>query len=374
MKILNISQVDSVFADGSYPIELLFFYKLKLKTERIRRALKKLSTTFWPLFGEYQAGQIRFNRYNENEYYDEMVLNEQFDTTLSYNALYEKYSRINPPVMQKLFHLAIIQYSNGTILIPKMNHLAGDGYSYFYFLTALASVMRDPPIPFKAVLTRLLYKPHHYRTILRKFLFTERGLKQALPDSQFTISYEELPREEIQQTIRDIKSRHNLTISANDLLSAISVKKLFSQQKDFIHDSMQLTIPMDVRRQIPEYGRRYFGNALLFKTITFPRQTLRESEVNIIAMDIRKSIPAMTKEGYITYLKELEKLITDEQFEKLKPYNPAYGCLVTNLTKMPAEHLDFGTGNPDFIFPLTIEKNSAALLSHHNNYILRLAY
>jgi hypothetical protein len=41
---------------------------------------------------------------------------------------------------------------------------------------------------------------------------------------------------------------------------------------------------------------------------------------------------------------------------------------------MPTDKLDFGRGKPAFIFPLTIEKNSAALLTHQKNYLLRLAY
>jgi hypothetical protein len=47
---------------------------------------------------------------------------------------------------------------------------------------------------------------------------------------------------------------------------------------------------------------------------------------------------------------------------------------VTNLSKLPAERLDFGTGGPDAIVPLTVEKNSVAVLSRKDNYVLRFAY
>lgn len=45
-----------------------------------------------------------------------------------------------------------------------------------------------------------------------------------------------------------------------------------------------------------------------------------------------------------------------------------------NLTRLPSDKLNFGTGEADFIIPLTIEKNSAAILADKDNFILRLAY
>jgi len=52
MKKINISQVDIIFAYGSNPIEFLLYYKDSLKTNIICSALNKLSSVFWPMFGE----------------------------------------------------------------------------------------------------------------------------------------------------------------------------------------------------------------------------------------------------------------------------------------------------------------------------------
>ena len=101
---------------------------------------------------------------------------------------------------------------------------------------------------------------------------------------------------------------------------------------------------------------------------------IEQGDVNELACRIRKNVPVITREKYLGYLQYLEKLIDTEQWAELRPYDPQQGCLVTNLTKLPVNELDFGSGPPDFIFPLTIEKNSAALLTRQNNYLLRLAY
>lgn len=85
-------------------------------------------------------------------------------------------------------------------------------------------------------------------------------------------------------------------------------------------------------------------------------------------------MPSITKESYIQYLDRLETIVAKKEMHKLKPYDPETGCLVTNLSKLPVNRLNFGTGEPDFIFPLTIEKNSAAVLADKEHFILRLAY
>ena len=84
-------------------------------------------------------------------------------------------------------------------------------------------------------------------------------------------------------------------------------------------------------------------------------------------------MPVVTKESYIKFISSIEKLIDARQIDKLRTYNQGRGCLITNLSKLPSNKLNFGTGNPDFIFPLTIEKNSAAILSDGQTFILRLA-
>jgi len=54
--------------------------------------------------------------------------------------------------------------------------------------------------------------------------------------------------------------------------------------------------------------------------------------------------------------------------------DPRNGCLVTNLSKLPSDKLNFGAGCPELILPLTIEKNSIAILAKKENFILRFAY
>ena len=89
MKKNNISQVDTIFANGSYPIEFLIYYKNKLESRNIRSALKKLSSAFWPMFGEYRGGIIQFEKYIENKHFDETEIDQTFNNEDSAEVIFE---------------------------------------------------------------------------------------------------------------------------------------------------------------------------------------------------------------------------------------------------------------------------------------------
>jgi NRPS condensation-like uncharacterized protein len=374
MKEVRISQVDVLFSNGIYPIEFLFYYKEGFKTEKLRRVLRGLSSFFWPMFGEYKDGLIVFDGYREEDCYDEEVVHQELNMAEIKETGFEAYSRFRQPDLKRLFVLKVIRWKNGMALIPKLNHLAGDGYSYFYFLSLLAALSRPALVPFKSSLMGIFLKPHHHRTILKDFSFEGVELKPVLPADKFTVEFEEILRTNVQSVIEEIASSDNLRVSTNDILSAMAVKKFVGRQSEYWREEVSLTMPIDVRRLVKEYGRGFFGNGLMFHTLKFKKEHIENSPAKEMAVDIRKSMPHVSRETYINYLGELEDVISAGDTEKLRPFNPDRGCLVTNLSKLPAEKLDFGTGSPDLVIPLTVEKNSAAILAKKENFVLRYSF
>jgi len=374
MKEVRISQVDVLFSNGIYPIEFLFYYKEGFKTEKLRRVLRGLSSFFWPMFGEYKDGLIVFDGYREEDCYDEELVHQELNMAEIKETGFEAYSRFRQPDLKRLFFLKVIRWKNGMALIPKLNHLAGDGYSYFYFLSLLAALSRPTLVPFKSSLMGIFLKPHHQRTILKDFSFKEVGMKLVLRADKFTVEFEEIPRTEVQSVIEEIATSDNLRISTNDILSAMALKKLVARQSEVWGAEVSLTMPIDVRRLVKDYGRGFFGNGLMFHTLKFKKERIENSPAKEMAVDIRKSMPHVSRESYIHYLAELEDLVSKGDMEKLRPFDPDRGCLVTNLSKLPADKMDFGTGSPDLIIPLTIEKNSTAILAKKESFVLRFAY
>ena len=248
IKKTSISQVDALFLNWTYPIEFLLYFTKGVDTEKIRKALKKLSSVFWPMFGEYKKEIISFEKYIEDDFYNEKVINQNFMIPETEGERYEVYSRYSPSDSKRLFFLETTQFKNGMVLIPKMKHLAGDGYSYFYFLSSLAVLSQHTLLPSKSSLMQMFFKPHHRRTILKNFTF--RGAKWVdLPqDNQFSMGIEEVPRRDVNSWIRKVVELKNFRISTNDILTAMAVKKLVGIQKEFKSESVELTIPIDVRR------------------------------------------------------------------------------------------------------------------------------
>ena len=151
MKRINISQIDTIFADGSYPIEFLLFYKDRIETRKICTALNELSTSFWPIFGEYSNGEILFDKYCEDDCFNEEVIDQEFDKGATNHRIYENYYQINSHNLKKLFFLKIIQYRNGTLLIPKMNHLSGTVTAISIFCQHLPNLPELFPPPLKII-------------------------------------------------------------------------------------------------------------------------------------------------------------------------------------------------------------------------------
>jgi hypothetical protein len=255
-----------------------------------------------------------------------------------------------------------------------MNHLAGDGYSYFYFLSALAGLSKNRDFTTGKYADGSRDEPSHDRTILKEFRFNETKNELLQDNDDFIIEIVEVNKATVRNMIKNVAFECKQAVSGNDILSAMVTKKMAEKQKKYFGESFQLTMPMDVRIKIKEFGRKYFGNGLMFNTINFKSTDILTSGVHEIAVRIRKSMPDVTKASYLDYLSNIEELIATRQINRLTPYDPEKGCLVTNLSLLPLNKLDFGTGEPDFIFLLTIEKNSIGILSAKDSFILRMAY
>ena len=273
-----------------------------------------------------------------------------------------------------MFFLTLLQYQNGTVIIAKMNHLAGDGYSYFHFLSTLAAISRSNSNPVQRNLIRFLYKPSHNRTTLKDFAADQIPAVPLATQDISRIDYLKYTKSEISDIISNTGGNGGKRISANNVLSAMILKRTVENQFGTSHEYINLNIPVDVRRKIKAYGQKFFGNGLFFHSLKFTCAEIRDSEPGQIALKIRDSMPVITKKSYLIYLAELESLISQKKIEHLVPYDPGSGCLVTNLSRLPVNKLNFGNGTPDLIFTMTIAKNSAVILADHNFHILRLVF
>lgn len=228
--------------------------------------------------------------------------------------------------------------------------------------------------PFKRVVIKNMFRPHHHRTALREFELNLENLAKQLKNNNLTIRFDEVPKTEVRQIIRDAVDQHKTSITANDILSAMVTKELIKYGNNNNAGKFNLTIPIDVRRNVTGYGQKFFGNGILFHQIAFDCKQLKSDSILKLATKIRSSMPEINTTNFVSFLIKLEKWIDEGKLDKLSPFDPETGSLTTNLSKMPTQKLNFGSGAADFIFPLTVEKNSTAILANKDSYILRIAY
>jgi hypothetical protein len=220
----------------------------------------------------------------------------------------------------------------------------------------------------------LALKPNHRRTALRDFSFRGFELKPMAPPANLRIEGDEIPRRDVQAAIQEAASSAGLRVSRNDVLSALAMKRLVKAGGGSWAEDVRLTMPIDVRGKVKEFGRGFFGNGIMFHTLTLKREHIEASPAQAIAIQIRQSMPVLSRETYVDFLKRLEEILSAGRWDEFRPYDPERGCLVTNLSRLPADKLDFGTGPPRLSIPLTIEKNGVGILARKENYLLRLAY
>ncbi|MFC1499995.1 acyltransferase [Candidatus Zixiibacteriota bacterium] len=374
MRQLQISQVDVLFANGNHPIEFLLFFPHLFDTGQLRKTLRRLSSAWWPFFGIYEDGHIIYDGYKETDCFDEEVCDNDFELPVTGEIYSEDFFQYAQPDLVRLSFLKVIRFRNGIALIPKLNHLAGDGYSYFTFLAMLAMMSRKSVIPLKNPILNLLLKPHHHRTVLKKCSFSGVPLPPDPHPGDATFKNHEIPAAEVQSIIREGSASDGPGISINDVLSAMALKKIVESQHEIWRNQVTLTIPIDVRTRVPEFGRRFVGNALQTHTMALESDTILDLPVPELARSIRRSMPSITSASYSSYLEGLEALIDDLHPDAFRPFDPETGCLVTNLTRMPTDRLDFGSGPPVVLYPLTSGRHAAALLKMDDRYIMRIAY
>jgi hypothetical protein len=361
MKEVHISQVDAIFSNGRYPIEFLFYYKEVFSIKKLRRAMRALSPGFWPMFGQFKDGRIVYDAFREEEIFDDVAVSEAFDVAEAYEKGFDICSRFRLPEIKRLFFLKIIHLKNGLILIPKLNHLAGDGYSYFAFLSYLAVLSKSAWIPAQRLWLNSLFKPHHRRTVLKEFRFKAGDSGSGPRDEKCTIEFDSVPRTEVRRILKDAAAATDFRISTNDLLSAMAVTTLVQKRSDDFGEDIGLTLPIDVRRSVREYGPKFFGNGIMLHSIRLKKKDVDGLPLKDIAIQIRKSMPIISKESYVRYLEALEMRISEGGTDGVLPFDPRSGFLVTNLSKMSFDRLDFGSGGPALVVPLTVEKNSTAI-------------
>ena len=371
MHHIDLSALDAPFTNVSCAIEFLLFFPNGLASDKVRAALRGLAEEYWPVFARPHAGFLEQRDFDETRHFIELDARDvDFYAQASDHDLYEKYRSVSPDLGRSLFFLSCIQYRNGTVLIAKLDHLAGDGYSYFYLLGALAANCRQA----HGAQTFEVPAPRIARTIERGFRFpniTETSERGPI-GGDVELEYLDVTQAEAQQICSDASEVAGQRVSVGDVLTAKVLQKLLQRQPQLFDAGICLTVPIDVRRVVDELGPTYFGNGVVLHRQQLSADSVLSLPEHELAAHLRQTAPKLDRDAVLAHIDQVDQIMA--QGYRPVTYAPERGCLVTNLLRMSWEAMDCGTGQPELIYLLTVGPNTASLLPNGSDYRLRILY
>jgi hypothetical protein len=235
--------------------------------------------------------------------------------------------------------------ARGTAIGFSMSHAVADGYGFFLFLIAWAAHARGIDFPL----------PNCDRTLLSNP--SARNPSRQSPDvgpleqSGFVLVDGSEPLLSLQmkdwyiaeKAVRQMADSASDKYSTHELLSALLWKECLQNAP---YPTATLACPVDVRRFRDALGPLYFGNAFLQAAVTVPTEKLRAASVPEIAGWIEAAVAAVPTR-IDAAIAEVEALWSTRGLDVLpRVYGnpPASGILISNLSRISLEMLDFGAG------------------------------
>jgi len=374
MKTMPLSPVDYIFTGvGSQPITFAFSYQNRMDPDVLQKSLTE-TLDYFPIL------RSQLNKISENDYEFQITEEGLIFNVVESNQAFEESSGITQyisPVSsiegKPLTKITLTQTPKGSVLAVSIAHALADGFSYFHFLSSWARIGRGDPIidPF---LDRSIFSKnsaHRGKIITSDSIYTDCGLfyGDKRPELQTGRIHEEhilISAETISSCIEDVKQKHDISLTENDVITAKLWKKYIPRwNKEDDNPKTYVTCPFDFRRIMTDFPKNYFGCALCFATASLDFKELLEASIGDLAILIRNSVSKIKNDYILNYLKTLEAFREQHglaAMEEVHLRHPLHGLIVTNLTRLPVRDIDFGYDAPVNFSAYAEVLASAALL------------
>lgn len=370
-----LSPVDYVFTGvGSQPITFGFYYPKNLDPYLLQKALNE-ALNYFPIL------RSRLVKFSKTDYEfclsDDGLTFQVFDS----NATFEESKSIEKFIMpvstieeNPLTKITLTQTPKGSFLAVSISHALVDGFSFFYFISSWARICRGESVIIKPSLDRAAFSSllkNNKKMITSSDIYKDCGLfyGDKRINRQGGSIHEErtfISKDTIRDYSKEIKSEHNISLSENDIITALLWKKYIpSWTKENDNPETYVTCPIDLRRVLSDFPRNYFGCSICFTTAAIDLRSLKRVSIGDLAILVRYSVNKARNHYVARFLQTLESLRKQkglEAMEKIHLRHPKHGLIVTNLTRLPINELDFGSGTPaDFLTYVDVLGGAAIL-------------
>jgi hypothetical protein len=266
-----------------------------------------------------------------------------------------------------------------------MSHAVGDGFSYFYFLSAWARLFRGDTInePFNG--RDLLIPEHQTRTVnvTPSDVLSDSGIfwderRRAIARDRIHWDRFRVCREELSELLAEAQPDVDARLSFNDVISAHLWRTYIARWNGGDgEDTTYVSCPVDFRRIFKGFPRSYFGNGVGLATRSLERGAVAEAPLGRLASIVRSGVASVDEAYMRNALSTLEAQRQQEGLavlEKNHVMHPRSGILITNLSRLPVQDLEFDAGPPIAFEILTPAVRGAVVLPADGGVDIRVCY
>ncbi|MFB0515907.1 MAG: acyltransferase [Candidatus Neomarinimicrobiota bacterium] len=383
MKTYPLSPIDHVFTGaGSYPIEFVFAFKDRIDQARLQSSLEETLVHFPPL--RSKLIQLSDTALGFEPTQDGLVLDitgspSTFEESEDFSQFLES---VHSVAGEPLTKIRLTQTPNGSVLGVSISHALADGFSYFHFLSCWARISRGKPITPPACQREFLLpevtgkEPVTPEHVLNRCGIFWHEKRQTLSRQQIRWERQLLSQVTLNQLLSEAQAEHEARLTHNDVLTAYLWKNYVPRwSRRSAPPTAYASVPVDFRRVLDGLPDTYFGCAVLLAVASIDLERLESASLGELARLVREAVNRISEEAVWDSLETLESIRQERGLavlEELHVVPPNNGLLVTNLSRIPLQDLDFGTGPPTGFQILTPAQRGAVILPAEDGVDIRV--
>ena len=386
MITIPLTPIDHIFTGvGSYPIEFVFAYRDSIEPDRLMASLNEAVRQFVPVGSKLAEGSENTYALRQSDDGVRFQVTESSATFGDPDARYDFLDPVNSVPGEPLTRIKLSQTPEGSVIGVSMSHAVGDGFSYFYFLSAWARLFQGGRIiePFNG--RDLLIPKQHVRTgnVTPVHVLSDSGIfwdgrRRAIARDRIHWDRFHLSKEDQGELLAEAQADADVRLSFNDVISAHLWRTYIAKwDGDDGEAAAFVSCPVDVRRIIKGVPRTYFGNAVGLATRSLERGALARAPLGRLASIIRTAVASINENYMRNALGTLEAMRLQEGLAVLEEnhvIHPQSGILITNLSRLPVQEIEFDAGPPISFDILTPAVRGAVVLPATDGVDIRVCY
>ncbi|NIN71682.1 MAG: hypothetical protein GTO46_07075 [Gemmatimonadetes bacterium] len=386
MTSIPLTPIDHIFTGvGSYPIEFVFAYGDTIDPDRLLASLQAATRHFVPVRSRLATVSDDTYALQESDEGVHFQLSESSATFGDPEARYSFLDPVNSVPGEPLTRIKLSQTPEGSVLGVSMSHAVADGFSYFFFLSSWARLFHGGAViePFNGR-ELLIPEPQARRDeVTTADVLSDSGIfwderRRAIARDRIHWDRFHLSREQQSELLAEAGPDADARLSLNDVISAHLWKTYIAKwDGDDGEKTTYVSCPVDVRRIIKGFPRTYFGNAVGLATRSLERRALAEAPLGRLASIIRSAVASVDETYMRNALSTLEAMRLREGLTVLEEnhvIHPRSGILITNLSRLPVQEIEFDAGPPVAFDILTPAARGAVVLPAADGADIRVCY